>query len=90
MKFVEEIKKRSIFNTNVNVLPDDKLLTLSTCSYEFSDARLVVVARLCRENEDTTVDTSEATINPAPRYPQAWYDAKGMANPYKDDTNWTP
>lgn len=89
MQFVEEIKKRSIFNTNVNVLPDDKLLTLSTCSYEFSDARLVVVARLCRENEDPTVDTSEVTINPAPRYPQAWYDAKGMANPYKDDTNWT-
>lgn len=90
MKFVEEIKKRSIFNTNVNVLPDDKLLTLSTCSYEFSDARLVVVARLCRENEATTVDTSAVTINPAPRYPQAWYDAKGMANPYKDDTNWAP
>lgn len=90
MKFVEEIKKRSIFNTNVNVLPDDKLLTLSTCSYEFSKARLVVVARLCRENESPTVDTSEATINPAPRYPQAWYDAKGMANPYKDDENWNP
>lgn len=90
MKFVEEIKKRSIFNTNVNVLPDDKLLTLSTCSYEFSKARLVVVARLCRENESPTVDTSEATINPAPRYPQAWYDAKGMANPYKDNENWNP
>lgn len=90
MKFVQEIQKRSIFNTTVNVLPDDKLLTLSTCSYEFSNARLVVVARLCRENEDPNVDTGGAAINPAPRYPQAWYDAKGMANPYKDDVNWTP
>lgn len=90
MKFVQEIQKRSIFNTNVNVLPDDKLLTLSTCSYEFPKARLVIVARLCRENESTSVDTSGVTINPAPRYPQAWYDAKGMANPYKDDTNWAP
>lgn len=90
VSFVEEIQKRSLFNTDVNVLPDDKLLTLSTCSYEFPKARLVVVARLCRENEDKNVDTSNATINPAPRYPQAWYDAKGMANPYKDDTNWTP
>lgn len=90
VSFVEEIQKRSLFNTDVNVLPDDKLLTLSTCSYEFPKARLVVVARLCRENEDKNVDTSNVTINPAPRYPQAWYDAKGMANPYKDDTNWTP
>lgn len=90
MNFVQEVQKRSIFNTNVSVLPDDKLLTLSTCSYEFGKARLVVVARLCRENENPNVDTSEATINPAPRYPQAWYDAKGMANAYKDDINWTP
>lgn len=90
MSFIQEIQKRSIFNTNISVLPDDKILTLSTCSYEFPKARLVVVARLCRENEDKNVDTSEVTINPAPRYPQAWYDAKGRANPYKDDTNWTP
>lgn len=90
MSFVQEIQKRSIFNTTVNVLPDDKLLTLSTCSHEFSNARLVVVARLCRENEDPIVDTSGATINPAPKYPQAWYDAKGMANAYKDDDKWTP
>ena len=90
MSFVQEIQKRSIFNTTVNVLPDDKLLTLSTCSHEFSNARLVVVARLCRENEDPSVDTSGASINPAPKYPQAWYDAKGMANAYKDDDKWTP
>ena len=90
MSFIQEIQKRSLFNTNISVLPDDKILTLSTCSYEFSDARLVIVARLCRENEDISVDTSGVEINPAPRYPQAWYDAKGMANAYKDDTNWTP
>ena len=90
MSYVDEIRKRSIFNTDVSVLPDDKLLTLSTCSYEFSKARLVVVARLCRENEEPVVDTSSAVINTVPRYPQAWYDAKNMANPYKDDVNWTP
>ncbi len=90
MSFVEEIQKRSIFNTGVTVLPDDKLLTLSTCSYEFGKARLVVVARLCRENEEPTVDTSEAAINPSPKYPQAWYDAKGLENPYKDDEKWAP
>lgn len=90
MSYVDEIQKRSIYNTDISILPDDKLLTLSTCSYEFSKARLVVVARLCRENEDLEVDTSNVSINTSPRYPQAWYDAKNMENPYKDDVNWAP
>ncbi len=90
MNYVDELRKRSIFKTDVSVLPDDKLLTLSTCSYEFSKARLVVVARLCRENEEPIVDTTNATINSSPRYPQSWYDAKKISNPYKDDVNWTP
>lgn len=90
MSYIDELRKRSIFNTDVNVLSDDKLLTLSTCSYEFGKARLVVVARLCRENEEPIVDTKNATINTSPKYPQAWYNAKNMSNPYKDDVSWTP
>lgn len=89
MSYISEVQKRSIFTTGVDVNPDDKLLTLSTCSYEFGKARLVVVARMCRENEDpNAVDLDKATINPSPRYPQAWYDAKHIANPYKDDYAW--
>lgn len=90
MSYVEEVKKRSLFTTDISVLPDDKLITLSTCSYEFPKARLVVVGRLCRENENENVDTSTAQINPSPRYPQAWYDAKNRENPYKEDVNWNP
>ena len=37
---------RSIINTGVDVRSDDQLLTLSTCSYEFEDARFVVVGVL--------------------------------------------
>ena len=88
--FVDEVEKRSIFKTDVNVQPDDKLITLVTCSYEFDSARLVVMGRLLRENEDKSVIVDEATLNTSPKYPQAWYDAKNMTNPYADDICWTP
>lgn len=88
--FVEEAKKRSIVNTGVSVQPDDKLITLVTCTYDFDDARLIIMGRLLRENEEPTVDTSMAALNTAPKYPQAWYDANNMDNPYKDDEDWTP
>ena len=87
-KFVDELEKRSVIDTGVSVQPDDKLLTLVTCTYEFNDARFVVVGRMVRENEDLTVDTSQATLNTAPKFPQAWYDAKGLTNPFKDDKKW--
>jgi hypothetical protein len=41
-------------------------LTLSTCSYEFRNARLVVVARMVRPGEEAYVNTSQAEINPSP------------------------
>lgn len=88
--FVDEVEKRSIFKTDVNVQPDDKLITLVTCSYEFDSARLVVMGRLLRENEDKSVLVDEAILNTSPKYPQAWYDAKNMTNPYADDICWTP
>lgn len=88
--FIETVEERSIFNTDVNVQPDDKLITLVTCSYEFNDARLVVMGRMLRENEEPTVDVNGASLNTAPRYPQGWYDAKSLDNPYKDAENWTP
>ncbi len=88
--FVEEAKKRSIINTGVSVQPDDKLITLVTCTYDFDDARLIIMGRLLRENEEPTVDTSAASLNTSPKYPQAWYDVKNMENPYKDDVDWTP
>ncbi len=88
--FVEEAKKRSIIDTGVSVQPDDKLITLVTCTYDFNDARLIIMGRLLRDNEEPTVDTSMASLNTSPKYPQAWYDANNMENPYKDDEDWTP
>ena len=86
--YLNELAQRSLYDTGVDVLPTDKLLTLSTCSHEFEDARFVVVARLVRPGESAAVDTSKATENPNPRYPQAYYTAKNLTNPYYDAARW--
>ena len=93
MKFVEGINERRLYDTGVDIGPTDKLLTLSTCSYEISGGvmgRLAVIGRLVRPGETTTVDASLAKKNPNPRYPQVWYDEHNMDNPYYDADRWTP
>lgn len=95
-EFIDEVAKRSLYDTGVEVLPTDKILTLSTCTRDMDitskqeNARCVVMARLVREGEDESVDTSQATVNPNPKYPQLWYDKYGIENPYKDDEKWYP
>ena len=89
-RFAKEIKQRSVYETGVDIKPDDKLLTLSTCIYDFKNARLVVVARMVRKGESLNVDTSKAHYNDSPKYPQAWYDANKMTNPYKNSVHWNP
>lgn len=48
-KFLNEIQERSMFKSDVNVTTEDKIVTLSTCSYEFKNARTVVHAVLKNE-----------------------------------------
>lgn len=87
--YLNELSQRSLYDTGVDVVATDKLLTLSTCSHEFDDARFVVVARLVRPGEGTAVDTSKAVVNSNPRYPQAYYNAKKIkTNPYKNASQW--
>ena len=81
-EFINEVRLRSIINTNVTVNSNDKIITLVTCAKDFDDARLVVMGRMVRDNEDTTVDINGATLNPQPKYPQLWYDKKGKENPF--------
>ncbi len=88
--FIDEVKARSYYtNESVDIKPDDKILTLSTCDTVFDDARFVVMARLVRDGESTEVDTSKAVINENQRFPQAWYDAKGERNPFKYANKFT-
>ena len=86
--YIREIDSRKLYSTGVDILPTDRILTLSTCCYDFEDARLVVVARMTRAGENRDVDTSKTTVNKNPRYPQAWYSKKGVDNPYKNAFKW--
>lgn len=91
MGYIDEVDQRKFYTTGVDIQPDDKILTLSTCMNDhFKNGRLVIVARLIREGESEEIDFSQVSINPNPRYPQAWYKAKGMKNPYKDAERWYP
>ena len=82
LSWIEEVRKRSIINTGVDIRGDDEILTLSTCTYEFDDARLVVMARRIREDETGNIyATDDAALNPKPLYPQIWYTKKGIAKP---------
>jgi len=88
--YIAEINQRALYLTGVDIQPTDRLLTLSTCTYEFENARLVVVARMLRPGESTEIDSSQIAVNKNPRYPQAWYDKNGGTNPYSGYGQWKP
>ena len=81
MNFVYNCRIRSMFNIPVPVNEDDQLLTLSTCSYEFSNFRTVVVARKVRPDEEDDVDLQLATVNDSPLYPDVYYYSRGGTRP---------
>ncbi len=84
-EYIKEIDKRKLYETGVDLLPTDKLLTLCTCTYEFDDARLIVIARMVREDESSKVNTKLASFKDKPvKYPDSFYD-NPKDNPYKDD-----
>ncbi len=86
--YIVELEKRTLYDTGVDLAVTDKILTLSTCCYDFEDARLVVVARLLREGESVSIDTSKVVKNPDPKGPEAWCKAEGKPNNYADDARW--
>lgn len=45
-KYLEGLVKKSTFKSNVEVTSQDKIITLSTCSYEFNNARYIVIGKL--------------------------------------------
>ena len=44
--FIDSARELSVFETDVEVTTEDRLVTLSTCTYEFDDARFVVIGKL--------------------------------------------
>ncbi len=84
--FIGRIRERSLYDFgDVDVLPTDQLLTLSTCSNKrdttLKNGRTVIVARKLREGEEATVDTSKTVLNEDVLMPKAWYINKEQSLP---------
>lgn len=47
-EFLEDIKNKSQYKSDIDVNENNKIITLSTCSYEFNDARMVVHGKLLK------------------------------------------
>jgi sortase B len=46
MAYIESIQSMSTFKSDVEVTEEDKVVSLSTCTYEINDGRYVVVGKL--------------------------------------------
>lgn len=91
LTWVEQVRRRSVINTTVDVAEDDKILTLSTCTYDIKgvELRFVVMARLLRDGESESVNLTGASQNAKPLYPACWYEAKGGSKPTFSDGTYT-
>ncbi len=76
-QFMDDVLARSYYFTGTEVEYGDKLITLSSCSTEFSNSRFVVMARKVRKGESSDVDVSVAVKNNDIKYPSIWYDLYG-------------
>lgn len=45
VEFLQELQSKSAYETEMTITEKDRILTLSTCAYDFDDARFVVHAR---------------------------------------------
>lgn len=86
--YVNEVKRRTLRLTNVDVEYGDSLLTLSTCSSVFDTARLVIVARLVRDGEDPYERVVGSTPNPNIKWPSVYY--LWNENTYDPDAPFVP
>lgn len=87
---IQTMRERSLYNYDVTVGDDDKILTLSTCTVGFglssrSRYRFVIVAKLVRDSENLVEKKASFTINSeAPVPPSYQTEFDGYA------ASWTP
>ena len=48
LNYIKQIKEKSLYNRNLNIKNDDKIITLSTCSYETKSTRIAVCGKLIK------------------------------------------
>lgn len=81
MTWIEHSRQRSLFDTTVDVQPQDEIITLSTCCYDYDNARFVIMGRLVRDGESAEVNIADAVINSDCLYSKEYYNKKGMKIP---------
>ena len=85
LNYVYNVRIRSLIDCPVDVNEDDELLTLSTCSYEYTNFRTVIVARRTRIGESPKVDVKKAKLASNPVWPQVYYSNTGGTRPTVTD-----
>ena len=76
----KNVMYRNYWKTDIDCTIDDEYLTLSTCAFEISDSRFVVVARKLRPGEDPESYTYRQ--NGKRHMPEKWYRANGYDVPH--------
>lgn len=71
--YVNEAKKRTLINNQVDVKYGDQLLSLFTCNGLVQNAKLILMCREVRAGEDPLEGTENATLNENVLYPAAYY-----------------
>ncbi len=85
--YVAQLRRRSLFDTPVQVQEGDDLLLLTTpIEYSFEGARLIVAARQTRAGESEENDLSKARVNRAVLMPAAWQQLQGTATTVTETT----
>ena len=79
--YLNNVKKRSLISTAVNVREGDSLITVVIPSNEIENASFVVVGRKWRMAETSFEESKRAKLNLTPLYPDEWYEKNGTEKP---------
>lgn len=84
--WVEEVKKRSWYDSSIPIDKNDEFITLSTCSSDVGDMRWVIVARKLRPNEnvDELVATYVERDDEDIYFPRRWIRSWGNKKVYRN------
>ncbi|MGI5959596.1 MAG: class B sortase [Massiliimalia sp.] len=73
-EFINGINQRNYFQNDIDLAFGDQFLTLSTCDYDFDNARFVITARRLRQDEtEQQFDVKQWTERPDKKMPDRWY-----------------
>ena len=82
--YISEIRKRSAFDTRVDLTFGDDLVTISAPVADFDGARLIIVARKIRTNETEFDEANTASPNQYALQCDEWYRIYGGQKPAEE------